>query len=490
MTPTITAARGAEPPTRSGSARARAPAIRFYATVPVVAAALLVLGGAAAWAPWPAVAAAILLASAVLVLSRPEWLLLALVACLPWESKLHYPSATVTVLAFSRVALPSLFVLSALLRRDRLLLPRFLAPLLAFLLLTLLSLMVSIEPGEGVVKTLRYLIFGASLFASIQFLRNRTTLLRAIRVLAISAGGASIYALVGFLDGQLTRAAGPVADPNDFGDLIVFVIPLTLFLFVEDRRWRVLWGLVLTALLAATFGSLSRGALVGLGGLVVWGIVTRRVSAVALLGAATLVATIVLVALAFFGSVVKERLLGRERITSSTAAARIVFWEAAGSMSAHHPLLGVGPERFDAEREKYLHGTPVALESRVSSSSQVRDLVRTAHNSYLEVAAENGIPAALAFGAFLLAIWGSLRSFIGGSAARLDDQGKRLAMTLQGALITAVLSGFFVSGELEASFWLVGVLAGALTATATVALPARAHESRSREYRSTTPSTS
>jgi len=150
----------------------------------------------------------------------------------------------------------------------------------------------------------------------------------------------------------------------------------------------------------------------------------------------------------------------------------------------------VGPERFDAEREKYLHGTPVALESRVSSSSQVRDLVRTAHNSYLEVAAENGIPAALAFGAFLLAIWGSLRSFIGGSAARLDDQGKRLAMTLQGALITAVLSGFFVSGELEASFWLVGVLAGALTATATVALPARAHESRSREYRSTTPSTS
>jgi putative inorganic carbon (hco3(-)) transporter len=422
--------------------------------------------------------------------SRPGWLLLALVACLPWESKLAFPSATVTVLAFSRVALPALFVLSAFLRRDRLLLPRFLAPLAVFLLLTLLSLMVSPEPSEGIVKTLRYLIFGVSMFASIQFLRDRTTLLRVIRVLAISAAAASIYALVGFLDGQLTRAAGPVSDPNDFGDLIAFVIPLTVFLFVEDRKWRALWGLVLTALLAATFGSLSRGALVGLVGLVVWGIVTRRVTAVALLGAATLVATIVLVAFAFFGPIVKERLLGRERITSSTAAARIVFWEAAASMSAHHPLVGVGPERFDAERERYLRGTPIALESRVSNSSQVRDLVRTAHNSYLEVAAENGIPAALAFGVFLLAIWASLRSFLVGPAGRLDDQGKRLAVALQGALITAVLSGFFVSGELEASFWLIGVLAGALTAAVPVALFARAHESKRREYRSMTPSMS
>jgi putative inorganic carbon (HCO3(-)) transporter len=463
MTP-ITTPLAPEGITRPAPVPAGVPALRPAAVVLVAAAALapLALGGAAAVAPGVAVAAVILLCSAALVLARPELLLLALVTSLPWESKLAYPSPTVTVVAFTRVALPVLLLLRIFVRRDRLIVPRFLAPLGVFLLLTLLSLMLSPEPGEGLVKTVRYLIFATSLFVAIQLLGDRGTLLRAIRLLAISAAAASIYALVGFLDGQLTRAAGPVADPNDFGDLIATVIPLAVFLFLEDRKWRVLWGLVLTALLSATLGSLSRGALVGLGGLLVWGILTRRVSAVALLGATTLLATILVLAFAFFGSVLGERISGRERITSSTAAARIVFWEAAASMSTHHPLLGVGPERFDAERERYLRGTPVALESRISTSSQTRELIRSVHNSYLEIAAENGIPAALAFCAFLLAVWGSLRNF-SAQAGRYDDQGKRLAAALVGALITTVLACFFVSGELEASFWLVAAFAGALT---------------------------
>jgi putative inorganic carbon (hco3(-)) transporter len=424
---------------------------------------LLALGRAAASTPLLALVAVILVAMSVLVVLRPEALLLLLVAGLPWESKLAYPSATVTALALIRVTLPALFLVRAFTRRDRLILPRFLAPLGAFLLLTMLSLMVSPDPSEGITKTLRYGIFATSLFVAIQLLGDRAAMLRAIRVLAISASAASIYALVGFLSGKLTRAAGPIADPNDFGDLIVAVIPLTLFLLVEDRKWRVLWGLALAALLAATLGSLSRGALVGLGGLLVWGILTRRVSAVALLGAAALIATVLVAGFAFFGSVVNEHISGRERITSSSAAARIVFWEAAASMSADHPLLGVGPERFDAEREKYLYNSPVPLEGR-ENEQQSRGPVRTVHNSYLEVAAENGTPAALVFCFFLLAIWGSLRDFLQGSVDRLDDQGKRLAAALQGVLITAALSGFFVSGELEASFWLAAVLTGALTA--------------------------
>jgi putative inorganic carbon (HCO3(-)) transporter len=409
--------------------------------------------------------------ASIVVVLRPEALLLVLVASLPWESKLDYPSATVTVVAFTRVVLPALWLARAFVRGDRLLLPRLLIPLGIFLLLTLLSLMISSDPGEGIVKTLRYGIFAASLFAAIQLLDKRATMLWAIRLLAISASAASIYALVSFLNGALTRAAGPIADPNDFGDLIVAVIPLTLFLFVEERKWRVLWGLVLATLLAAALGSLSRGALVGLGGLLAWGILTRRVSFVALLSAGTLIAILLAMGFAFFGSVVERRLTDRERITSSSAAARIVFWEAAANMSADHPLFGVGPERFDAEREKYLRNSPIPLEGK-ENEQQGRGAVHTVHNSYLEVAAENGLPAALAFCLFLLAIWISLRNFLLNPGDPLDDQGRRLAIALQGMLIAAVLSGFFVSAELEASFWLVAVLAGALTAGSTIGVRA------------------
>jgi putative inorganic carbon (hco3(-)) transporter len=422
---------------------------------------LIGLDRALAVAPVSVLVVVVLVTASVLVVLHPEALLLVLVASLPWESKLAYPSATVTVVAFIRVTLPALFLARAFVRRDRLMAPRFLVPLGVFLLLTMLSLMVSPDPSEGITKTLRYGIFASSLFAAIQLLDDRATVLRAIRLLAISASAASIYALVSFLSGELTRAAGPIADPNDFGDLIVAVIPLALFLFVEDRKWRVLWGLVLATLLAAALGSLSRGALVGLGGLLVWGILTRRVSAVALLGAGTLIAMVLVVGFAFFGSVVERRLSDRERITSSSAAARIAFWEAAANMSADHPLLGVGPERYDAERENYLYNSPIPLEGRENGQ---QGPVHTVHNSYLEVAAENGIPAALAFCLFLLAIWISLRNYLLDPASQVDDQGRRLAAALQGVLIAAVLSGFFVSAELEASFWLAAVLAGALTA--------------------------
>lgn len=413
-----------------------------------------------------------------------ELLLLALLAGLPWESKLAYPSATTTVLAIIRVSLPVLFLARAFIRRERLILPSFLWPLALFLLLTLLSLMLSPEPGEGIVKALRYLIFAASLFVAIQLLGERRRMLRAIRLLVLAAAAASVYALVGFLDGQLTRAAGPINDPNDFGFLLVAVIPLAAFLFAEERNRRALWGFALAALLAATLGTLSRGTLVGLGGLVVWALLTRRLSVVALLGAGAILATILLVGFVFFGTVLSARISGREKITSSSAAARTLFWKAAVGMTADHPLLGVGPERYDAERERYLRSSPVPLEHRISDQSQARDLVRTVHNSYLELAAENGIPAAMTFLLFLLAIWLALGNFARAAGAGPDEQGKRLAGALQGALITAVLSGFFLSGQLEPSFWLVAVLTGALTA----ALAPR--PSKSSEYRARTLSTS
>jgi len=236
---------------------------------------------------------------------------------------------------------------------------------------------------------------------------------------------------------------------------------LTMFLFVVDPKWRVLWGSALVVLLAGTLASLSRGALVGLAGMVVWGMAARRVSTVALLGAAMITASILVVAFAFFGPVLEQRIVGRERITGVSAAARTAFWGAAVRMSVSRPLVGVGPERFDAEREKYLRNSPISLEGKASEHS--RGAVHSVHDSYLEIAAEDGVPAALVFVYFLFAIWCSLRDFLVHRANRVDGQGRLLASALQGALIVAVLSGIFVSGELEPAFWFVAAFVGGLT---------------------------
>ena len=459
---------------KAGRARNISMAAVLAAIVLVTAIVIAGLGRSAAAAPLLTLAVALLFSVGVLTIVRPELLVLVFIGCLPWASKLAYPSASFTVLALIRLILPVLFVGRALVYRERLMLPRFLAPLGIFLLLVLLSLMVSSDPSEGLVKTLRYVSFAAALFAAIQFLGERAWVFRAIRVLVISSSAASTYALVGFLSGALLRADGPLADPNDFAYLLATVVPLAVFLFIEDRAWRGLWGIALAVLLAGSLASLSRGAYVGLAGLVVWGMATRRVSAVALLGALTAMGTVLVVVLALFGSVISQRIEGRERVTGSSAAARTAFWGAAAQMSLDHPLVGVGPERFDAEREKYLKSSPIALGARENAQSRTRTPVSSVHDSYLEIAAEDGILAGLAFAYLLVAVWLSLREFRRDRASSVDDQGKRLAGALQGSLIVAVLSGAFVSGQLEAPFWLVSVLAGALTAGSALRVPSLA----------------
>ncbi len=135
-------------------------------------------------------------------------------------------------------------------------------------------------------------------------------------------------------------------------------------------------------------------------------------------------------------------------------------------MTVDYPVVGVGPERYDAERERYLRNSPVPLEGREEiGHTEKRHPVRSAHSSYLEIAAENGIPAALTFCLFILTIWTSLRAFLRTSGDANDIQGRRLAAALQGALLAAVLSGAFISGQLDAPFWLVAVLGGALIGT-------------------------
>lgn len=401
----------------------------------------------------------------VLIVLYPQALLLLLIAGVPWESQLAYPSASLTIIAVVRVLLPLILLIRILATKKQLIAPEFLLPLGLFLCLVLLSLMFSFDPGAGVVKTLRYFLFAASLFAAMQFLGGRFITVLAVRVLTISATAASIYALVEFLNGHLTRAEGPITDPNGFGFILITVIPFAAFLFVDDRKRRAIWGIALVALLAGTLATLSRGALVGLAGLLIWAVVTRRLSAVSLLGAALAIAALIAIAFTFFSPILSQRLAGRERDTGSSAAARTVFWKAAIDMTVDHPLVGVGPERFDVERETYLRNSPIPLEGKQESGGvSKREPVRTAHSSYLEIAAESGILAASAFCLFLAAIWIALRSFIASPESRTDSQGRRLAAALQGSLLAAVLSGIFISGQLDTPFWLIAALAGALTA--------------------------
>ncbi len=113
-----------------------------------------------------------------------------------------------------------------------------------------------------------------------------------------------------------------------------------------------------------------------------------------------------------------------------SAANRFSWWRSAAAMFADSPVFGHGHSAFTWLYP--LYGSPAAAEGSVY-----------AHNHYLEFAAENGLPAALA--------WFSLLGMALAGARRL---------ALFGLLAALLHSALDFGLSLPANFWLFCVLAG------------------------------
>lgn len=409
-----------------------------------------VLAYAAALSPLVALAGLGGVVLLLLVLLWAEAVLLLLVAVLPWEDLLQYPTETISAVKVLGLLLAGAWALRALGQRTELRLPSTLAPVLVFGMLVGASLVLSPDPVGGVQKLLRYALFIVFFFLVVQLCDSRRSVRRLLRVLTLSASGAAIWALVAFLGGQLERAAGPIGDPNDFAFLIATVLPVAGLLFVEEPRRRALWAACLALMVAATLATLSRGALVGLAALLVWAIASRRVPVVGVVAALLTLGAVVLAAVAFWSPLIEEKVEQKGRVADENAASRLGFWDAAARMAYDHPVMGVGPARFGEESDDYL------LDSR----SELDD--PAVHNSYLEIAAENGIPALLAFLAYLGGSWVLLGRARRESEAAGDADGARLATALQAAFVVAVASAMFLSQQLALPLWLIGALAVAI----------------------------
>jgi putative inorganic carbon (HCO3(-)) transporter len=427
------------------------------------AALSLVLAFGAARSPLLALAAAGAVVLLLFVFVWAEAVLLVLIAAVPWEDLLHYPTDTITAVKLLGLMLLGAWAFRVLQRGSQVRFPPTLLPVAGFAFAIGASLIFSPDPSAGVEKVLRYALFIAFFFLILQLTIGRNPIKRILRVLSLSATGAALWALVTFLSGELDRAGGPIADPNDFAYLIATVLPLTAYLWIEDRGRRAIWSTCFAVQAAATLATLSRGALVGLAALAVWAIATRRVPLVGVLAGVGTLVGVVLVALTFWSPLINERVEGKEKVQNENAASRLAFWDAALHMSYDRPLTGVGPGRFKQEVENYVRGTTAGLSQPV------------AHNSYLEILAENGFFALAFFVAYIVGSWLMLARFRTMSVLDADGDGVRLATALQAAFVVAIVGACFLSQQLALPLWLVGALAAAIaqgeTATAARGLP-------------------
>ncbi|WP_103350749.1 O-antigen ligase [Amycolatopsis sp. CA-128772] len=264
-------------------------------------------------------------------------------------------------------------------------------------------------------------------------------------LLLAAAAGATVAgagALFSLIVGGEARASGPQPDPNDLAYFLVAAVPLLAAL---HRRGRgavlAVAGIVLVAGATATF---SRGGALGLGAAAGWLLLRRVLPWRVVAAVAAAVAGLGLAALLFAGPQLDRALQEKSFIAASNVDTRELRWQAAARMLTAHPLLGVGPGGF---REHY------AAESH---DAEVDEQTPVAHNMYLEVAAELGLPGfALFAGVIATAAVASERT------VRLAGPGPQRteAVATQASLLAVLVTSTFLSEQYYLPLWSLAALA-------------------------------
>jgi putative inorganic carbon (HCO3(-)) transporter len=267
----------------------------------------------------------------------------------------------------------------------------------------------------------------------------RTLFVAAVAGATVAAAGA-LHSLL--LAGAL-RASGPLEDPNDLAVALVVALPLLVAVLPGRptpgmRALAVLAGTLLVTAAAATF---SRGGALAFAAAVAWLLVRRVLPVRALVGTLAGTAMVVMVAARFAGPELSRALQEKTFIASTNVDTRELRWQAAARMLAEHPALGVGPGGFRTEYAAASHNAELAEQTPV------------AHNMFLEVAAELGLPAFCAF-AGLVAV-----ALVATERVLRTGRDRRAMVAVQAALLAVVVGATFLSEQYYLPVWLLTALA-------------------------------
>ena len=230
-------------------------------------------------------------------------------------------------------------------------------------------------------------------------------------------------------------------DANYYSLSALICIPVAFFLLrprqPQWERWFCLGCLALT-LLGLTAAA-SRGGFVGLTAAVLFACAVTRRRRAQLVGTALgLLLPLMLVS----PSSPLHRLFNPDYSDRESSDTRLALWRAGVEMLQQHPLTGVGMGNFKWVVRQY--------------DRPEENLDNVAHNTYVEVGAEMGLPGLVLYLALLVTTFRSL----GAVRRRTQDVARadivhRAALGLQAGLVAFMAATFFVSATQQKLFWLV-----------------------------------
>jgi O-antigen ligase len=231
-------------------------------------------------------------------------------------------------------------------------------------------------------------------------------------------------------------------DANDFATFAVTALPLGLYAIVAARgaAARAIAGAALALLSLAFVWTGSRGGFIAFLAVLVYILLRYRAVPFGWRMAGTALVGIVVVAAAsdrYWAQM--ETILSETDYNRTDETGRFQIWERGIGYALSNPVFGVGPDNFPAAE---------GMLSPYADRQQLGVGVRwnAAHNSFLQVAAEAGLPALVFFVGMFAATFAAL-----GRVSRLarrrdvDRRIPQMAQALTAALVGFVVGGFFLS---------------------------------------------
>jgi len=310
-------------------------------------------------------------------------------------------------------------------RRERVEVPAFFYPLLAYAGWTLVSAAFSDDPRASFAdcKQLALLLIVPATYRLITGSRTATMLTVIMSVGAATAAyGIFQYGLLHY-DQLNQRPQGTLGHYMTYSGLLMLVIGTALAKLLFDPKERIWPMLVMPALLLAVALTSTRMAWVGVCAAAAVLLIIKDFRLLAILpivGAITFAAA---------GPTITQRLMSMFDAKDPTRRDRVAMLIEGEHMVRDHPIVGVGPDRVSAVCEQYR--VPTAVE-RVNPHL---------HNVPMQIAAERGLPA--------LAIW---LVFLGVLAQGLHRCLRTLRPRTASAAAIAAVVGMLSAGLFEYNF--------------------------------------
>jgi hypothetical protein len=331
------------------------------------------------------------------------------------------------------------------LNRRAVLTSRGLWVLIGFLIWVGVSIVMARSLQAAFVTSLRYLTFGTLYFLVLQAVRGdrrRADVL--VTVMVAAAAVASLIGLIAFFSHHVTRASGPISDPNDFGFILASSLPLAIY----QIRWRATrwakagWSLALLLIFACTLATFSRSALLGLLGAGIWATATGRIRLRWMIATVATGAAIALSALLFTPQIVQTAFGMKTRVAVQNIDVRFGYYRVEIKEWESYPITGVGPGNFVY---RFYEFAPAVNESLPFPSNV---LTISGEEAYLVILAEQGAVGLALFLGYLAISWADLRRRFPG-----DPRADSLQGALAAGFVVACIGALFLAEQYYPPLW-------------------------------------